>query len=97
DHSIQGFSFAVFYIEYTAVLVSAVLQCFNTYIPDYKTSSPEESAAVLSKLTLWWTTRLVIQGYKHPLTESDIYPLNKSEKAATVVPAFISHLSPAVE
>ena len=41
--------------------------------------SPEMSASVLSQLTFWWMTDMIIKGWRKPLKAADIYLLPPSE------------------
>ncbi|XP_055860708.1 multidrug resistance-associated protein 1-like isoform X2 [Biomphalaria glabrata] len=84
--------FAAFYINFAALLVLTVLHCFNHKASKFK-NSKEKSVGLISKLTLGWVTRLVLRGYKKPLTEKEIEPLNNSLSSATVVPDFLYFLN----
>ncbi|CAF1524101.1 unnamed protein product [Didymodactylos carnosus] len=53
--------------------------------PKYKYAYPEKSAWFPSRITFWWITRLIRQGYKNVLTENDVWELPESEKTNNVV------------
>jgi len=40
-------------------------------------------------LVLFCFVRLIYTGFKRPLTDADLWALNKSNKAAAIVPPFI--------
>ncbi|KAM7151629.1 multidrug resistance-associated protein 1 isoform 3-T3 [Macrochelys suwanniensis] len=46
---------------------------------------PESSASFLSKITFWWITGLMIQGYRRPLEAKDLWSLNKEDTSEEVV------------
>ncbi|RDD46569.1 Multidrug resistance-associated protein 9 [Trichoplax sp. H2] len=41
--------------------------------------APYVKANILSKLSIWWVSKLVITGYKKPIDASDIWPLPEEE------------------
>ncbi|XP_029813812.1 multidrug resistance-associated protein 1 isoform X2 [Manacus vitellinus] len=47
---------------------------------------PEFSASFLSRITFWWITGLMIQGYRSPLEAKDLWSLNKDDKSEQIVP-----------
>ncbi|EDV19525.1 uncharacterized protein TRIADDRAFT_51152 [Trichoplax adhaerens] len=47
---------------------------------------PENNASFLSRITFWWMTGLMITGYRHPLTNEDLWDLNEKDKAYEVAP-----------
>ncbi|XP_025062209.1 multidrug resistance-associated protein 1 isoform X4 [Alligator sinensis] len=47
---------------------------------------PESNASFLSKITFWWITGLMIQGYRQPLEAKDLWSLNKEDTSEEVVP-----------
>ncbi|UYV60328.1 hypothetical protein LAZ67_1000843 [Cordylochernes scorpioides] len=49
---------------------------------------PEEFSSYVSKLTYWWFNKLVIKGYKRPLTQKDLWTLQSRESSDVVVPKF---------
>uniref|UniRef100_A0A8C0BW11 Multidrug resistance-associated protein 1 n=1 Tax=Buteo japonicus TaxID=224669 RepID=A0A8C0BW11_9AVES len=48
---------------------------------------PEFSASFLSRITFWWITGLMIQGYRRPLEAKDLWSLNKEDKSEEIVPS----------
>jgi len=63
-------------------------RCINLAFSLLQLKSPEVTANYLSRLTFWWFNSILITGYKRPLEESDLYPLNEVDKAGSWVPAF---------
>ncbi|XP_059177504.1 multidrug resistance-associated protein 1-like isoform X2 [Physella acuta] len=86
-------SFVLFYFNFGTILCATVLYGFNNKHPNFKPSSIEADAPLLSKFTLNWVMSLVVKGYKKPLTETDIFSLKNSEKSETVVLSFLENLS----
>ncbi|XP_005095104.1 multidrug resistance-associated protein 1 isoform X2 [Aplysia californica] len=89
--------FVTFAVNYVAILTGTVLHCFNSRIKAWEVQSPEEGASILSKVTMWWTTSLIISGYKKPLTENDVYPLSTKIRCGTVFPHFLHHLDKEIQ
>ncbi|MGH0124218.1 UNVERIFIED_CONTAM: hypothetical protein FKN15_024647 [Acipenser sinensis] len=58
---------------------SKILQALN------ENPCPESSASFLSKITFWWITGLMMQGYKRPLEERDLWSLSEDDKSQGVV------------
>ncbi|XP_059177498.1 multidrug resistance-associated protein 1-like [Physella acuta] len=86
-------SFVLFYFNFGAILCASVLYGFNHKHPNFKPSSEEADAPLLSKFTLDWVTSLVIKGYKKPLTDKEVFSLKNSEKSGTVVHLFLKNVS----
>jgi len=53
------------------------------------TSLWESTTGVAINVGFCFIVRLIYTGFKRPLTDADLWALNKSNKAATVVPSFI--------
>jgi len=51
---------------------------------------PESSASWISRIFLFWVTPLILKGYKTPLDDADMWELQESENAETLVPYFKS-------
>ncbi|KAJ6656004.1 hypothetical protein lerEdw1_004589 [Lerista edwardsae] len=89
---VDVFRDATFYIYFALVLTQLVLSCFPERPPLFsKTVSvpnpcPESGASFLSRITFWWITGLMIQGYRKPLEAKDLWSLNKEDRSEEVVP-----------
>uniref|UniRef100_A0AAY4BRS6 Multidrug resistance-associated protein 1 n=1 Tax=Denticeps clupeoides TaxID=299321 RepID=A0AAY4BRS6_9TELE len=46
-------------------------------------------ASFLSKITFWWITKLLVQGFKRPLEEKDLWCLNSEDQSQKVVPQLV--------
>ncbi|RDD40608.1 Multidrug resistance-associated protein 1 [Trichoplax sp. H2] len=46
--------------------------------------NPESRASFLSKISFWWLNGLIIKGYKHPLTDQDLWDLNEVDKCSNI-------------
>ncbi|KAL8175271.1 UNVERIFIED_CONTAM: Multidrug resistance-associated protein 1 [Gekko kuhli] len=52
---------------------------------------PESGASFLSKISFWWITGLMTQGYRHPLEAKDLWSLNKEDMSEEVVPGLVKN------
>ncbi|CAK8671761.1 unnamed protein product [Clavelina lepadiformis] len=50
---------------------------------------PESSSCFLSRLTFEWFSKMIMQGYKRPLVDSDLWDLNCVDKAERVSKRFL--------
>ncbi|XP_036408292.1 multidrug resistance-associated protein 1 isoform X1 [Megalops cyprinoides] len=93
--SVSVFRYTTFYIYYFLLLVSLLLSCLSDKPPHFSQAvkdpnpCPESGASFLSKITFWWITGLMIQGYKRPLEESDLWSLNEEDRSHRVVPQLV--------
>lgn len=54
--------------------------CISFWIfPFRPKTAPYTRANILSKISIWWVSRLVLAGYKKTINECDIWPLPKEE------------------
>ncbi|XP_062976293.1 ATP-binding cassette sub-family C member 3 [Elgaria multicarinata webbii] len=80
-----------FYIYFALVLVELILSCLKEKPPFFSPVNldpnpcPELNSGFLSKITFWWFTSMVIQGYKRPLEDKDLWSLNADDKSEVVV------------
>ncbi|XP_048239875.1 multidrug resistance-associated protein 1-like [Haliotis rufescens] len=92
--------FSLFYIYYFLVLVEFGFSCFAETAwnpPSQKIRCPETESSFLSRITFWWSNRLLFQGYKKALTEDDVSDLHPREKSINVVPRFLVNWNYEVE
>ncbi|NXN86769.1 MRP1 protein, partial [Bombycilla garrulus] len=88
----DAFRYVTFCIYFVLVLVELILCCFPEQPPLFSETvndpnpCPEFSASFLSRVTFWWITGLMIQGYRSPLEAKDLWSLNKEDKSEEVVP-----------
>ncbi|XP_026871524.2 multidrug resistance-associated protein 1 isoform X1 [Electrophorus electricus] len=93
--TVNVFKYVTFYVYYALLLISLVLSCFTDQPPLFSSSvkdselCPESGACFLSKITFWWITRLLMQGYRRPLEEKDLWVLNPEDQSRTVVPQLV--------
>ncbi|XP_053133014.1 multidrug resistance-associated protein 1-like [Hemicordylus capensis] len=92
DAEVDVFRYITFYIYFTLVLIQLVLSCFPERPPLFSETvrvpnpCPEAGASFLSKITFWWITGLMVQGYRQPLEAKDLWSLNKEDMSEEVVP-----------
>ncbi|KAJ3190722.1 hypothetical protein HK101_008433 [Irineochytrium annulatum] len=56
--------------------------------PKEKPMSPDANASFLSKITFEWLTPIFVRGWKHPLTDDDMWSLAPDMRAKRLVEAF---------
>uniref|UniRef100_A0A8C3YH35 Multidrug resistance-associated protein 1 n=1 Tax=Catagonus wagneri TaxID=51154 RepID=A0A8C3YH35_9CETA len=86
-----------FCIYCSLVLIQLVLSCFLDRAPLFSETihdpnpCPESSASFLSRITFWWITGLMVQGYRQPLESTDLWSLNKEDTSEQVVPVLVKN------
>ncbi|XP_077172136.1 multidrug resistance-associated protein 1-like isoform X2 [Paroedura picta] len=94
---IDVFRFATFYVYFALVLLQLILSCFAERPPLFSkvvhvpNPCPESNASFLSKISFWWITGLIVQGYRHPLETKDLWSLNKEDTSGEVVPGLVKN------
>ncbi|NXN11515.1 MRP1 protein, partial [Indicator maculatus] len=89
---VDTFRYVTFCIYFVLLLVQLILCCFPEQPPLFSETvndpnpCPEFSASFLSRITFWWITGLMIQGYRRPLEAKDLWSLNKEDTSEEVVP-----------
>ncbi|XP_038618605.1 multidrug resistance-associated protein 1 isoform X2 [Tachyglossus aculeatus] len=97
DAEVDVFRDITFYIYFTLVLVQLILSCFSDRSPLFSETindpnpCPESGASFLSRITFWWITGLMVQGYKRPLEASDLWSLNREDTSDQVVPVLVKN------
>nr|XP_015857887.1 multidrug resistance-associated protein 1 isoform X3 [Peromyscus maniculatus bairdii] len=97
DAQVDVFRDTTFYVYFTLVLVQLVLSCFSDSSPLFSETvhdlnpCPESSASFLSRITFWWITGMMVQGYRQPLESSDLWSLNKEDTSEEVVPVLVNN------
>ncbi|CAL1530147.1 unnamed protein product [Lymnaea stagnalis] len=94
DYDKHLFSFVLFYIYYTLLLLQFVLSSFaermsrRGYLYLGEKPSPEVSASFPNRLTFWWMNGLVFRAYRKGLKEDDLFELHPRDKGERIVPQF---------
>ncbi|NXF93849.1 MRP1 protein, partial [Eubucco bourcierii] len=89
---VDAFRYVTFCIYFVLLLVQLILCCFPERPPLFSETvndpnpCPESSASFLSRITFWWITGLMIQGYRRPLEAKDLWSLNKEDTSEEIVP-----------
>ncbi|XP_060220229.1 multidrug resistance-associated protein 1 isoform X2 [Meriones unguiculatus] len=97
DAQVDVFRDTTFYMYFTLVLIQLVLSCFSDSSPLFSETvhdlnpCPESSASFLSRITFWWITGMMVQGYRQPLESSDLWSLNKEDTSEEVVPVLVNN------
>ncbi|XP_041342567.1 ATP-binding cassette sub-family C member 3 [Pyrgilauda ruficollis] len=90
-HVNERFRFTTFYIYFALIIIELILSCFKEKPPFFSPANidanpcPELNSGFLSRLTFWWFTSMVINGYKRPLEEKDLWSLNEDDTSKTIV------------
>ncbi|XP_058021721.1 ATP-binding cassette sub-family C member 3 isoform X2 [Ahaetulla prasina] len=85
------FRMIMFYIYFALIFIEFILSCFKEKPPFFSPVNldpnpcPELKSGFLSNITFWWFTSLVIQGYKKPLEDKDLWSLNADDKSEVIV------------
>ncbi|XP_059143338.1 multidrug resistance-associated protein 1-like [Physella acuta] len=88
------FTFSIFYVYYTLLLVQFILSSFSDKLSrggyQYlgERPSPEVSASFPNRLSFWWINGLVMRAYRKGLKEDDLFELHPRDKGERVVPQF---------
>uniref|UniRef100_A0A8C8SUN0 Multidrug resistance-associated protein 1 n=1 Tax=Pelusios castaneus TaxID=367368 RepID=A0A8C8SUN0_9SAUR len=94
---VDVFRYVTFYSYFILVLIQLILSCFPERPPLFSETvndlnpCPESSASFLSKITFWWITGLMIQGYRRPLEAKDLWSLNKDDMSEEIVPGLTTY------
>uniref|UniRef100_A0A8B9CRU4 Multidrug resistance-associated protein 1 n=1 Tax=Anser brachyrhynchus TaxID=132585 RepID=A0A8B9CRU4_9AVES len=84
---VDAFRYVTFCTYFILLLVQLILCCFPEQPPLFSETKPcpEFSASFLSRITFWWITGLMIQGYRRPLEAKDLWSLNKEDTSEEIV------------
>jgi ATP-binding cassette subfamily C (CFTR/MRP) protein 1 len=89
-----GFQFINYVAFFTLISVMLVFNCFsdkaprNSSYPKYSNPSPEISASMLNRAFFFFFDRTTWKGWRHPLTEKNIYDINPENASRELVPEF---------
>ncbi|KAH9518524.1 Multidrug resistance-associated protein 1 [Bulinus truncatus] len=89
----MGYVSPSIFIHYPCILFAFILSTIVDAKPEGSTlkdenQCPEKDSSFLSRITFWWFTGLVVQGYKRALTEKDLWSLNKEDTSEYVSAEF---------
>ncbi|KAL6466399.1 hypothetical protein MHYP_G00242030 [Metynnis hypsauchen] len=83
--------FCLFYITFGLQLVALVLSAVADVPPELKEAvrrNPESGAAFVSRITFNWFNWMVINGYKRPLVQEDMWDLNEKDNTSHISQEF---------
>ncbi|XP_062864627.1 canalicular multispecific organic anion transporter 1 [Trichomycterus rosablanca] len=83
--------FCLFYIAFGLQLVALVLSAIADVPSNFKDvakQNPEAGAAFLSRITFNWFNRMVINGFKRPLVQEDMWELNNEDTTSYISQKF---------
>ncbi|XP_046571958.1 LOW QUALITY PROTEIN: multidrug resistance-associated protein 1-like [Haliotis rubra] len=83
----------LFFTSFAILFCQFVLHLFADRLPVRKKKGkrepcPETTAAFLSKITFHWITGMIWRGWRHPITDSDLWDLPPYLKSQVTVPPF---------
>ncbi|XP_076820993.1 multidrug resistance-associated protein 1-like isoform X2 [Clavelina lepadiformis] len=52
---------------------------------------PESETTFLSSITFWWFTKMVVNGYKRPIKDEDLWILNKADRSGNITKHFLKN------
>ncbi|CAG5119557.1 unnamed protein product, partial [Candidula unifasciata] len=85
------------FVVYPCLVFATILSVLVDDKPEYQyqlegeNACPEKESSFLSRITFWWFTGMVIQGYKRALTQADLWFLNREDTAEYVAQKFYKH------
>ncbi|XP_060071681.1 multidrug resistance-associated protein 1-like [Ylistrum balloti] len=90
------YRFVIFFIEFPLILTQFILTLFvdkrkNEFVPTtdlHDKPCPEDDSSFISRISFWWFSGTVVQGYKHALDRSDLFALNEEDMCSSVIPHF---------
>ncbi|KAM3862958.1 ATP-binding cassette sub-family C member 2 [Diretmus argenteus] len=83
--------FCLFYIAFGLELIALILSAVAD-VPqeaeDFVKKNPEAGAAFLSRITFNWFNSMMLNGYKRPLVQEDLWELNEADSTAYITQRF---------
>ncbi|CAG2105945.1 unnamed protein product [Medioppia subpectinata] len=74
--------------------VNSLLQIYHKItfaVNNYRSKCPKTGASFISRLTFSWFTPIIMNGYRKPLTDEDMWPLEVDNEAKSCVQQFNKH------
>ncbi|XP_066545950.1 multidrug resistance-associated protein 1 isoform X2 [Amia ocellicauda] len=93
--SVSVFRYTTFYTYCALLVIQLFLSCLSDQPPLFSQAvkdsnpCPELGASFLSRITFWWITGLLVQGFRRPLEDRDLWTLNEEDRSQNVVPHFV--------
>ncbi|XP_012659115.1 canalicular multispecific organic anion transporter 1 [Otolemur garnettii] len=76
----------LFFISYGFQILILIFSAFSE--KNNSSNNPLTTASFLSRITFSWYDRIVLKGYKHPLTLKDVWDVNEEMKTRTLLSKF---------
>lgn len=83
--------FCLFYISFGLELIALILSAFADVpreVEDLVKKNPEVGAAFLSRITFNWFNSMVLNGFKRPLVQKDMWELSEAESTLQISQRF---------
>ncbi|XP_069125383.1 multidrug resistance-associated protein 1-like [Argopecten irradians] len=99
------YRFVIFFIEFPLILVQFILTWFvdrrkNEFVPTavvHDKPCPESDSSFISRISFWWFSSTVVQGYKRALDRSDLFAMNEEDMCSSVIPHFDKYWQQEIE
>uniref|UniRef100_A0A8C7R279 ATP-binding cassette, sub-family C (CFTR/MRP), member 2 n=1 Tax=Oncorhynchus mykiss TaxID=8022 RepID=A0A8C7R279_ONCMY len=81
--------FCLFYISFGLELIALILSAFADVPREAEDLNPEVGAAFLSRITFNWFNSMVLNGFKRPLVQKDLWELSEAESTLQISQRFL--------
>jgi ATP-binding cassette, subfamily C (CFTR/MRP), member 1 len=99
----KEFQFINYVTYFVLITTMLLLNCWSDNAPRNTTyakssnPSPQLSSSFVNQIFFQWFDRTAWAGWRHPLTEKDIYDINPEDTSAELVPPFDKYFNESVE
>ncbi|XP_063401135.1 multidrug resistance-associated protein 1-like [Mytilus trossulus] len=91
EYETKLFEFVIFYLSFTFTVIQWILNSIaENHLPQTDLN-PEQNSSFLSRITFSWMTRLMMQGYKKPLTEDSVFGLKQRDTSQEAYSRFYNN------
>ncbi|XP_076114149.1 multidrug resistance-associated protein 1-like [Mytilus galloprovincialis] len=91
EYETKLFEFVIFYLSFTFTVIQWILNSIAENHLQQKDMNPEQESSFLSRITFSWMTRLMMQGYKKPLTEDSVFGLKQRDTSQEAYSRFYNN------
>ncbi|XP_035257042.1 canalicular multispecific organic anion transporter 1 [Anguilla anguilla] len=87
--------FCLFYMSFGLQVLALALSAFADIPPeavDTVKKNPEIGASFLSRITFNWFNSMVVNGYRRPLVQEDLWDLKEEDSSDSICQAFEKHM-----
>ncbi|CAC5385161.1 ABCC1 [Mytilus coruscus] len=91
EYETELFEFVIFYLSFTFTAIQWILNSISETYQQSEDLNPEQKSSFLSRITFSWMTRLMMQGYKKPLTEDFVFHLKQRDTSQVAFSRFYNN------